>query len=276
MSASPSSGPSERLLSSDKVGEELAFLKSHASTLSTLKQKYPGTHTPPIERRSKRPTLANIPVVPPPELSTTTDETSSTELINLTLKSLKPPLVFTLAAAPTSTILSLKHQLSAAEPTAPPPESQRWILKGKALGDGKLLKEFEVKDGAVVNLMIKAGSAAATPAATTPAMEVDEPAVPALTISTPTSSTDPTSTSPKPALHIETAFAPSPSTPAHPGAEPELWIEAYELLKKHFGGDEKKAVEGWEGWLGASQAWFTPAQKALIREKVGISAMGGV
>lgn len=76
--------------------------------------------------------------------------------INITFKSLKPPQSFTLAVQPTDTISDIKSQL-ASQPRAPPADAQRWLLKGKALADTKLLKEYNVKDGDTINLMIKPG-----------------------------------------------------------------------------------------------------------------------
>lgn len=72
-------------------------------------------------------------------------------------KSLKPPATFTISVLPTDTISAIKAQLSS-EPCSPPPDAQRLLFKGKALADGKLLKEYNnIKDGDTVNLMIKPG-----------------------------------------------------------------------------------------------------------------------
>lgn len=57
---------------------------------------------------------------------------------------------------PTDTISAIKSQL-AAQPSAPPADVQRLLLKGKALSDGKLLKEYNIQDGDTVNLMVKPG-----------------------------------------------------------------------------------------------------------------------
>jgi UV excision repair protein RAD23 len=57
---------------------------------------------------------------------------------------------------PTDTICDIKSQL-ASKPKAPPSDAQRLLLKGKALADGKLLKEYNIKDGDTVNLMVKPG-----------------------------------------------------------------------------------------------------------------------
>lgn len=57
---------------------------------------------------------------------------------------------------PTDTIADIKSHL-ASQSGAPPADVQRLLLKGKALADGKLLKEYSVKDGDTVNLMVKPG-----------------------------------------------------------------------------------------------------------------------
>jgi len=81
---------------------------------------------------------------------------SDTASISVLFKSLKPPASFTIPVQPTDTISSIKSQL-ASQPFAPPADAQRLLLKGKALVDGKLLKEYNVKDGDTVNLMVKPG-----------------------------------------------------------------------------------------------------------------------
>jgi ubiquitin-like protein 4 len=80
----------------------------------------------------------------------------TTASISLIFKSAKPPASFTISVSPTDTIAQIKAQL-AAEQNAPPADAQRLLLKGKALSDGKLLKEYSIKDNDVVNLMMKPG-----------------------------------------------------------------------------------------------------------------------
>lgn len=79
-------------------------------------------------------------------------------MISIAIKSVKPPQSYTLSVQPTDTIQAIKAQL-ASEPGAPPADVQRLLLKGKALADAKLLKEYDVKDGDTVNLMVKPGFA---------------------------------------------------------------------------------------------------------------------
>lgn len=76
--------------------------------------------------------------------------------IEVTFKSTKPVQSYTLDVQPTDTIAQIKAQL-AAVPGAPPTDVQRLLLKGKALVDSKLLREYAVKDGDTVNLMVKPG-----------------------------------------------------------------------------------------------------------------------
>ena len=72
-------------------------------------------------------------------------------------KSLKPHATFTISVRLTDSISAIKTQL-AAEPSAPPADAQRLLFKGKALADGKLLKEYNnIKDGDTINLMVKPG-----------------------------------------------------------------------------------------------------------------------
>lgn len=80
-----------------------------------------------------------------------------TASLSLVFKSLKPPASYTLNVQPTDTISAIKSQL-AALPSAPPADAQRLLLKGKALADGKLLKEYSIKDGDTLNLVIKPGA----------------------------------------------------------------------------------------------------------------------
>lgn len=72
------------------------------------------------------------------------------------IKSLKPPKTYTLAVQSSDTIADIKSYL-ASQSGAPPVDVQRLLLKGKALVDTKLLKEYNIRDGDTVNLMVKPG-----------------------------------------------------------------------------------------------------------------------
>ncbi|GAA5960751.1 hypothetical protein JCM3765_007320 [Sporobolomyces pararoseus] len=286
----------ESLISETSLPQELAAFKATAGLLATQKIRYSSNYVPPLQDRHRKATLVNVPVCEPP--STSNDETdeagASDDKIQLTIKSLKPPLTFEISASPTSTIHSLKQQLADSHGSkgAPGVEGQRWILKGKSMGDQKLLKEFNVQDGAVINLMVT--KTAAVP--TTTKSSSDDPeeataqAVPSLTLSEPSASTssssDSTASTTKPSISLDNLPPASPSSAsAHSSAayreriqQPELWEEIRSLLEKRFEGVENKDAEcqqAWEAMLGGCQEWIDPGKKALIREKVGYSAMGG-
>jgi ubiquitin-like protein 4 len=77
--------------------------------------------------------------------------------LQITFKSLKPPFSTTIPVSPADPISAIKTQI-AAQPRAPPADTQRLLLKGKALADAKLLKEYSVQDGDTINLMLKPGA----------------------------------------------------------------------------------------------------------------------
>ncbi|GAA5824060.1 hypothetical protein JCM11251_001505 [Rhodosporidiobolus azoricus] len=284
----------EQLLSDSALAGELNSIKTTADLLASQKLRYSHNYVPPIEERPRKATLVNVPVCEPPSTSSTGDADAgpSTDAIKLTIKSLKPPLTFTLSARPTSTISDLKAQLSSSESSAPPPEAQRWVLKGKVLGDSRLLKEFPVEEGSTINLMVtKAVSPAAAPPLGTPMDEdpsEETPSVPALTLSEPSSAAAPSSAAP-PALKVDLDALPmstsaSTQNPAHAGlsdsflssvSSPDLWQEVRDVVEKRFE-TAAEAQKVWEAMFGGAREWISPNQKALVREKVGYSAMGGI
>lgn len=76
--------------------------------------------------------------------------------VNLTVKSAKPPATFSISVSPTETIATVKGVI-ATLPGAPPAGVQRLLIKGKALADGKLLKEYNIAEGDTINIMTKPG-----------------------------------------------------------------------------------------------------------------------
>ncbi|BGP40066.1 hypothetical protein JCM10449v2_004024 [Rhodotorula kratochvilovae] len=284
----------ESLLSDTRLPDEIHAFKATADLLASLKQRYPASYAPPLEERSKRPTLVNVPVCSPPTSAHDNDDDGDApapadQSLSLTIKSLKPALAFTLAARPTATIAELKAQLAQAEKDAPAPEQQRWILKGKAMGDGKLLREFGVRDGAVVNLMITKAPAAPAPAAASPspAASSSSPAVPALTLSDPSTSSAPHPTEVSLARDLDSLPLTTSTSADHPElaglspsflstvSSPALWQSVREAVEGHFGA-EVEAQQVWEAMFSGAREWIRPNDKALVREKVGYSAMGGV
>ncbi|GAW01496.1 ubiquitin family protein [Lentinula edodes] len=139
---------------------EFAFIKTFVNTISTQPITYDDEYQQPPENSLKKvPVLTGVAVPEPParKVEETAAGSSSTTL-NLLIKSTKPPITYTLSGIhPTDTISAIKQHLSTTNPTAPAPDAQRLLLKGKALADNKLLKEYPVKDGDTINLMVKPG-----------------------------------------------------------------------------------------------------------------------
>lgn len=83
--------------------------------------------------------------------------------LSVTFKASKPSFSVTIDVDPTDSISHIKQLIADSHPTAPPPAAQRLVLKGKALLDNKLLKEYNVSDGAIINIMVKSTSTTASP-----------------------------------------------------------------------------------------------------------------
>jgi hypothetical protein len=161
------------------------------------------------------------------------------------------------------------------------------------MGDSKLLKEFPVEEGSTINLMVtKVASPAPTPDAEDPS---DSPAasVPALTLSEPAPSSSTSSAVPQISLQTDLDNLPlstSSTASEHPSsthagfsseflstiAGSELWNDVRGVCEKRFGEGSKEAQTAWEAMFEGARGWISPNQKALVREQVGFSAMGGV
>ncbi|PPQ84122.1 hypothetical protein CVT25_003335 [Psilocybe cyanescens] len=136
---------------------EKAFARTFLNTLATQPVAYSDDYQQPPQQSLKRVPVLPIPVPPPPARKPRVESSaSSSASISLTFKSLKPPFAVSFPVHPTDTIASIKLLL-AAQPSAPPADAQRLLLKGKALADNKLLREYTIKDGDTVNLVCKPG-----------------------------------------------------------------------------------------------------------------------
>ena len=268
-----------------------------------------------------------VPVCAPPSTAADDDTAGpSTETVyNLTIKSLKPPLALALAASPTATIGDLKARLAEQYPgQAPAAETQRWILKGKAMGDNKLLKEFAVapKD-TVINLMITKAAPPSAPSLRSPAPaaaadpeDVAAPRappspkspksptnIPELTLSEPDPVTGHARRSSVSLTNFDLPLSSSPTQAEHPSGESssllagvaatDFWLDVRRVCEEKFGPSEggsssssaasssdnnrnrADAQKVWEAMFAGARDWISPSQKALIREQVGYSAMGG-
>ncbi|KJA25457.1 hypothetical protein HYPSUDRAFT_37445 [Hypholoma sublateritium FD-334 SS-4] len=179
---------------------ERAFARTFLNTLATQPVAYADDFQQPPAQSLRRVPVLPIAVPPPPKRSPLEPAGSSSASLSLTFKSLKPPASFTLRVEPTDSIAAIKAQL-AALPAAPPAAAQRLLLKGKALADAKLLREYPIAQGDTVNLVLKPGfpwdpTAPNTPAPNTP--------------NTPPQSTPPTTTPDTPMADPATPAKPAP------------------------------------------------------------------
>jgi len=133
---------------------ERAFAQTFLNTISTQPVVYPDDYQSHPEASLKRVPVLQIDVPEPPAPKDRT--ASSTDAFTITIKSLKPAASFSLVVRPTDTVADVKALL-AGQVGAPPADAQRLLLKGKALVDSKLVREYSVAEGDTVNLMLKPG-----------------------------------------------------------------------------------------------------------------------
>ncbi|KAF7344367.1 Ubiquitin-domain-containing protein [Mycena sanguinolenta] len=145
---------------------EVAFLRVYLNTLTAQPIIYTNEYQQPPQNSLKKVPVLQISVPTPPRRSASTSGAStsgsaSSSGITLTFKSLKPPASFTLSGVdPADSILALKQRLESS-PNGPPVAAQRLLLKGKALADAKLVKEYPISDGDT-NLVLKSIPATTT------------------------------------------------------------------------------------------------------------------
>lgn len=203
--------------------------------------------------------------------------------INLTVKSLKPSLTVPVTANLSDSVAQLKALIAQSSSSAPPPDSQRLLLKGKALTDSKLLKEYDVADGATIHLYFKPNTTAtpATPPlpSSTPAggesskSAPPSPAPPSLTITT---SVDDGPGTSMPLTNFDLAAPPTGPQPEVTTAtfhttiaDPAFWQRIHALCITEFEhGDE--ADLAWEHFLRAMKGKLSAGEAAKIRDVVGV------
>ncbi|RPD54929.1 ubiquitin-domain-containing protein [Lentinus tigrinus ALCF2SS1-7] len=287
---------------------ELAFVKSFANAISSQPVVYGNDYQTAPENELKKVPVLPIDVPPPPERRSAVS--APTGSISVTFKSTKPVQAYTLDVQPTDTIAQIKAQLSAV-PGAPPADAQRLLLKGKALADGKLLREYAAKDGDTINLMVKPGfdwdpsktstpapAPVASPAPSASALTTESESVTLLPSPEPKTrgghgripsvvlSPSPSLT-PSPGeklvdipLVLDTSNIPaSPSavsdTPYHTTiAKPEFWEKLHTFLQSQFP-HSSDAAAAWEDFFCASKGNLSVSEIAKIRDAVGVIGMGG-
>ncbi|EFP89945.1 hypothetical protein PGT21_029914 [Puccinia graminis f. sp. tritici] len=150
----------DSMLSAQKLQDEINAVKRHLQALCKQQLQLTNEHNSSLESRPRRVNCPQVPLAEPP--APLTDESTglaNSEPIKITIKSLKPPLSFSIACSPSSTISELKQLLCDSDSSAPPVEAQRLVYKGKALADSKLLKEYEaIQTGETIHLIIKPDS----------------------------------------------------------------------------------------------------------------------
>ncbi|KAH8113796.1 hypothetical protein DFH11DRAFT_1597469 [Phellopilus nigrolimitatus] len=288
---------------------ELAFAKTHLSNIGSLPVQYADDYQqPPHNSLRKIPiTPVGLPEPPAPKART---EANSLESIDLAFKVSKPAHTFTIPVSPTDTISSIKLQL-ATQPGAPPADAQRLLLRGKALADAKLLKEYPVKSGDTVNLMLKPGfewdwniSASPSPAASQtnlraakdkdgdvqmklgpdsgPPRSGRHGRIPSVVLSpSPSMTSLPQTDNPSPIpLLLDTSSINSGNDVSlidsyHKKiSSPEFWLRLYGFLKSEFN-SPKDADIAFEAFLVGSKGDLSPSDIAKIRDTIGIVGMNG-
>ncbi|KAF9460023.1 ubiquitin-domain-containing protein [Collybia nuda] len=285
---------------------EQAFVKTFLNTLSTQPVTYADDYQQPSQNSLKRVPVLPIEVPAPPKRKQSEATASSSASISILFKSSKPPASFTISVHPTDTISSIKSQL-AAEPSAPPVDAQRLVLKGKALADGKLLKEYNIQDGDTVNLMIKPGfdwdpskptlTSSPSPSSSTPEMSLGDrkplslnptpgskpsrhQRIPSVVLSPSPSNEVPGFVEKDILLTLDSSVIPptvsteSLSTYGATIAQPEFWERLYAFLKSEFTTDSD-TLTAFEDFLRASKGSLTASQIAKIRDQVGVVGMAG-
>jgi len=232
---------------------------------------------------------------------------SAPSTIQITFKSLKPPFSITIPVSPADPISSIKTQI-ADQPRAPPASAQRLLLKGKALADAKLLKEYNVQDGDTINLMVKSGvdwdpiakpkelpslllsgapplqemqTTSLSPAPPETEKKRGHSRIPSVVLSTPASPLE------KPqdiqlvdgdGFTISTDMPTEPSIPQSTYrtavSQPEYWKNLLSFLKSRFPNNGDASI-AFEDYLGASKGVLTASEIAKIRDTVGVTGMAG-
>jgi hypothetical protein len=211
--------------------------------------------------------------------------------VTLTVKSLKPSLTITVTAQLTDSVADLKSLVAKSSSTAPAVDTQRLLVKGKTLSDTKLLKEYDLVDGATIHLLLKPADKAHPGPSSSPALA---PAPSQSSAGMSASTFTPTSTHPDPpALTITTSLDDSHSTsmpltitdavapPLGPQpqvssaafhqtiSDPAFWQKIHALCVSEFT-YENDADQTWETFLVAMKGKLSAGEAAKIRDVVGV------
>ncbi|KAH7886913.1 ubiquitin family-domain-containing protein [Phlebopus sp. FC_14] len=281
---------------------ELVFVRNVVKTLASQPLTFNDDYQQPLQNTLKKVPVLSIEVPPVPERKDESSISVAAASIDITFKSLKPSQSFTLAVHSTDTISDIKSKL-ASQPRAPPADAQRLLLKGKALVDTKLLKEYNVKDGDIINLLVKPGfdwdpntmsfpvspSEAETkrpPQSGSPpklAPVVRHSRTPSIVLSPSPSlvSLEPEGKPQDITLNLDTSAIPTASlSPTARSScqntisQPTFWEGLYSFLKSQFTNDDDASAV-FEDFLLASKGNMTANEIAKIRDSVGVIGMAG-
>jgi len=281
---------------------ELAFVKNHLNVIGSLPVQFPDEYQQPPSSSLKKIPIIPVDLPPPPPPKSGAEAT--TDIISVTFKVSKPAKSFTLPVSTADPISAIKIAL-ASQPGAPPADAQRLLLRGKALADGKLLREYPVKSGDTINLMLRPGfewNWEAPPV--TPAKGKDKEVDPSMQLD-PDSRSRSVSRTPSHSRIPSVVLSPSPSSPSltmqdNPSqitlsldttdatmhdaptknayqekiSSPEFWDRLFGFLKIEFSTPED-AESAFESFLVGVKGYLTPSEIAKIRDTVGVVGMGG-
>ncbi|KAG0148586.1 hypothetical protein CROQUDRAFT_60352 [Cronartium quercuum f. sp. fusiforme G11] len=283
------------ILDGKKLDDEINAIKRHLQAIANQQLKFKNDYASALNQRPRRVNVPQIPLAEPPAPHpTSTADSSSSAPIPLTIKSLKPVLVFNLKCGLTSTIAELKQQLTSSDSSAPPVDSQRWLYKGKALADNKLLKEYDaIQPNETIHLMIKPSTNVLPSAenSESAAGHVRRPSNSPLAMNIPKITMDneggQLGETPFIARSRSGSIHTNPSQSPHLGisesfrtvvTKNEFWVGLKDFLTEQFGPygpAESNARQMWEHWFIASKEWLSASDIARIREAAGISGMAG-
>ncbi|ORY25259.1 hypothetical protein BCR39DRAFT_561162 [Naematelia encephala] len=278
--------PADTPISGERINEERAFIKRYTEGLAAHKVEYPADYSTPLEDRPRKVAAVGVPLAEPPDVMDVDVGPVQDSSVSVTVKSLKPPLSFNVTAQLTDTVADLKTLVSKSSSSAPSPDSQRLLLKGKALIDTKLLKEYDIESGATIHLMVKASTPApAPPPAPAPhkpshasSASIDGP--PTLTITTSVDASSSPGTE-MPLTNMDTSAPPLGPQPQvssaafhNTVADPQFWQRIHALCVGSFA-YEDDADAAWETFLISMKGRLSAGEAAKIRDVVGVRGMGG-
>ena len=180
-----------------------------------------------------------------------------------------------MVAQRTDTVADLKAVIAKTSSSAPQPDLQRLLLKGKALTDAKLLKEYDIDDGATVHLLLKPNAPAVAVDTPQPSTSTSHARTPSLTITT-AIATDAGSTASVPVTDADIDVPPLGPQPQVSSAafhntiaDTSFWQKMHALCITEFA-IQDDADSAWDVFLLSMKGRLSAGEAAKIRDVVGI------